>query len=255
MGERPLPGHRLPRHRLLRRAQVAGRRAEEPGRGRPRNHRGVRQARHPARRAEAAERRGGGRRSRQRVRRHDVSEDARRRGRDLLPHLGGGAEAPGAGAEVSRLGRPVHRQLLRHAQLRRVQRRVVLLRPARRPLPDRADDVLPHQRAGFGAVRAHADYRRQGQLRELSGGLHRAHPQDASAARGGRGAGGAGGRRDKVLHAPKLVSRRQRGQRRRVQLRHQARRLPRARLQDQLDAGRDRLRRHVEIPQRDTAGR
>jgi Fe-S cluster assembly protein SufB len=44
-----------------------------------------------------------------------------------------------------------------------------------------------------------------------------------------------------------LVSRRRRGQGRHLQLRHQARRLPRRALQDQLDAGRDRLGDHLEV--------
>ena len=40
-----------------------------------------------------------------------------------------------------------------------------------------------------------------------------------------------------------------------VQLRYEARRLPGQGLKDKLDAGRDRLRDHLEVPQRDTTGR
>ena len=46
---------------------------------------------------------------------------------------------------------------------------------------------------------------------------------------------------DQVFHRAKLVSRRQGRQRRHLQLRHQARRLPGPKQQDLLDAGRDRL--------------
>ena len=58
-----------------------------------------------------------------------------------------------------------------------------------------------------------------------------------------------------VQHGAELVSGRCRGARRHLQLRHQARRLPRRAQQDQLDAGGDGLRDHVEIPLRHPAGR
>ena len=47
-----------------------------------------------------------------------------------------------------------------------------VLRPEGRALPDGAVDVLPHQRDGHGPVRAHADHRRRGLVRELPRGLH-----------------------------------------------------------------------------------
>ena len=55
--------------------------------------------------------------------------------------------------------------------------------------------------------------------------------------------------RDQVFDRAELVPRRRRGQGRHLQLRHQARRLPRAPLEDLLDAGGDRLRHHLEIPE------
>ena len=76
--------------------------------------------------------------------------------------------------EVPRLGRPLHRQLLRRAQLRRLQRRIVRLRAQGRALPDGALDLLPHQRRGDRPVRAHADRRRRRRVRQLSRRLHRA---------------------------------------------------------------------------------
>ena len=107
-----------------------------------------------------------------------------------------GAEAPRPRAALPGLSRALHRQLFRDAQLRRVQRRLVLLHPARRALPDGAVDVLPHQCEEYRPVRAHADHRRQGRLRELSGRLHRTDARRESAPRGGGRADRAGRRAD-----------------------------------------------------------
>ena len=79
-------------------------------------------------------------------------------GRDHLPgragqgrravhaDLGGAAEASRAGEEISRHGGAGLRQLLRHAQLGGVLRRLVRLCAAGRALPDGALDLFPHQR-------------------------------------------------------------------------------------------------------------
>ncbi len=91
--------------------------------------RDVREAGHPAPGAEDA-RRGRRRRGlRQRFGRDDVQGEARRARHHLLLLLRGGAEASRAGPEVPRLGRPLHRQLLRGAELRGLHRRLVRLRP------------------------------------------------------------------------------------------------------------------------------
>ena len=58
----------------------------------------------------------------------------------------------------------------------------------------------------------------------------------------------------KVFHRPELVSGRRGRPRRHLQLRHQARRLPRPELQDQLDPGGDRLRDHLEVSELHPAG-
>ena len=63
--------------------------------------------------------------------------------------------------QVSRVGGAVHGQLLRVAQLRGLQRRLVRLRAEGRAVPDGALDLLPHQRAEHGPVRADADRRRR----------------------------------------------------------------------------------------------
>ncbi len=53
-------------------------------------------------------------------------------------------------------------------------RRIVCLCAQGREVPDGALDLLPHQRGRDGSVRAHADRRRRGRVRQLSGRLHRA---------------------------------------------------------------------------------
>ena len=255
LAERAVPADRLPGHRLLLGAEVEEGRSEEPRRGRSRAAPHLREARHPAARAGDARRRGGGRGVRQRVGGDHVQGQAGRDGHHLLLLLRGGARASRAGAEVSRLGRALHRQLLCRAQLRRLQRRIVLLHPEGRALPDGAVDLLPHQRREHRTVRAHPDRRRRGQLRELPGRLHGADARREPVARRRRRAGRAQGRADQVLDRAELVSRRQGRQGRHLQLRHQARQLPRRPLEDLVDAGRDRLGDHLEVPERHPARR
>ena len=212
-----LPGH----HLLLGAEEEEG--AEQPGRSRSGSARDLRQARHPDPRAEDLRRRRRRRGVRQRVGRDDVPREARQHGDHLHVVLRGGARPPGAREEVSRLGRAAHRQLLRRAELRRLQRRLVRLHPEGRPLPDGAVDLLPHQRQGHGAVRADADHRRRGLVRQLPRGLHRADARREPAARGGRRARGARRRDDQVFDDPELVPRRQGRQGGHLQLRDQAR--------------------------------
>ncbi len=95
----------------------------------------------------------------------------------------------------------------------------------------------------------------EGAYVSLPRGLHRADARREPAARRGRRAGRARRRRDQVLDRAELVPRRQGRQGRHLQLRHQARRLPRRALQDLLDAGRDRLGDHLEVPELHPAGR
>jgi Fe-S cluster assembly protein SufB len=83
----------------------------------------------------------------------------------------------------------------------------------------------------------------------LPGGLHRADARREPAARRRGRAGDPEGRRDQIFDGAELVpGRRKRGQGRHLQLRHQARRLPRRPGQGDVDAGRDRLGDHLEIP-------
>ena len=157
---------RLPGDQLLGGAEAeAGPR--QHGRRRPRDPRHVRQARHPAARAEDAEQRRRRRDRRLGVGDHHVQGDARRGRRDLLLVLRGGPRPPRAGARAPRLGRAGTRQLLRRAQLGGLLRRIVLLHPQGRALPDGAVDLLPHQLAEHRPVRAHAD-RRRGRLARVA---------------------------------------------------------------------------------------
>ena len=122
----------------------------------------------------------------------------------------------------------VQRQLLRGPELGGLQRRLVLLHPQGRALPDGAVDLLPHQRRGDRPVRADADHRRGRRLRQLPGRLHRPDARrEPAARRRGRAGGGRREVADQVLDRAELVSRRQGRQGRHLQLRHQARRLPR----------------------------
>ena len=224
-------------------------------RGRSRDPQDLREARHSAARAGDAGRRrapgGLARRGRRGVRlglgRDHLQGGAQEGRRDLHADLRGGARASRSGEEVSRLGRAGDRQFLRHAQLGGVLRRLVRLRAAGRALPDGAVDLFPHQREEHRPVRAHPDHRRQGLLRELSRRLHRADARREPAARRRGRAGRARRRRDQVFDGAELVSGRRRRARRHLQLRHQARRLPRPQFQDFLDPGRDRLGDHLEI--------
>ncbi len=130
-----------------------------------------------------------------------------------------------------------------------------VLRAEGRALPHGAVDLLPHQRREHGPVRADADRRRGRQPRELPRGLHGADARREPAARGSRGAGGARRCPDQVLDGAELVSGRRERRRRNLQLRHQARRVPRRELAHLLDSGRDRLGDHLEIPELHPRGR
>ena len=89
--------------------------------------------------------------------------------------------------------------------------------------PMELSHLFPHQRREHRPVRAHADRRRQGQLRLLPRRLHRADARREPAARGGGRDLRARGRRGEILDRPELVSGRRRGQGRDLQFRHQAR--------------------------------
>ncbi len=151
------PRDRLPGCLLLRRAQEAG--AEEPRRGRSRHSRHLQEARHSAEGTGSAGRhpqRRGGRGVRFRLGRDHLPRQARGARRDLLLDLGSGARASRARAEISRHGRPLCRQFLRHAQFGGVFRRHLRLCAEGREMPDGALDLFPHQRRQDRPVRAHA---------------------------------------------------------------------------------------------------
>ncbi len=168
---------------------------------------------------------------RQRLGGHHLQEGARRGGRDLLLDERGDPRARRAGAPVPGHGGAGLGQLLRLPEQRGLLRRQLRLRAAGRALPDGAFHLLPHQRRRVRPVRAHPDHRRQGGVRLLPRGLHRADARREPAARRRGRAGGARRRRDQVLDRAELVPGRRRGQGRHLQLRHQARRLPRRPLQ------------------------
>ena len=102
--------------------------------------------------------------------------------------------------------------------------------------------------AQHGAVRAHAADCRRGRLRELPRGLHRTScvtrtsstPLSSSSSRW-KARRSSTPRCRTGTRATRTASRRD------LQLRHQARRVPRRRFEDLLDPGRDRLRHHLEV--------
>ena len=155
-------------------------------RGRSRAAEDLPAARHSADGAEDPLRRRGGRDLRFGLGRHDDARGAVE-ARDHLLLVGrSDPRAFGARGEVPRLRRSLQRQFLRRVEQCRLLRRLVRVRTKRRALPDRAVDVLPHQLGGHGPVRADADRRRRGLVRELPRGMHGAQAQHEPAARRGR---------------------------------------------------------------------
>ena len=104
---------------------------------------------------------------------------------NLLLDIGSGSETSRCGSEVPRQRCPLQRQQARHPQLRGVHRRHIRLRAAGGALSDGVIDLFSHQRGEDRAVRADADHRRPGRVRQLSRRLHRADARRKSAACGG----------------------------------------------------------------------
>ena len=167
-----VPDDRLPGHHLLLGAE-AEEEAREPRRGRPGAARDLREARHPAARAEAARGRRRRRGLRQRLGRDDVQGQAREARHHLLLVLRGGAEAPRARARsTSARSCPTPTTSSRRSTRRSsatarssTSRRACAARWSSRP-------TSASTRPSTGPVRAHADRRRRGRVRLLPRGLH-----------------------------------------------------------------------------------
>ena len=121
----------------------------------------LREARHPAGRAGAAGGRRGRRGVRQRLGGHHLQGEAEAMGIIFCSFSEAVQEHPDLVRQYLGSVVPYIGQLLRGAQLGGLQRRLVLLRPEGRALPDGAVHLLPHQRQGHRPVRAHADRRRR----------------------------------------------------------------------------------------------
>ena len=119
--------------------------------------------------------------------------------------------------------------------------------PQGRALPDGTEHLFPHQCTRHRPVRAHPDHLRGARPGELPRRLHRADARRKPVARGGGGTGCAGRCRDQVLDRAELVSGRRERRRRHLQLRYQARRMPRRAQQDHLDPGGNRFGDHLEV--------
>ena len=108
---------------------------------------------------------------------------------------------------------------------------------------------------GHGPVRADADRRRRGRVRQLSRRLHGADARREPAARRRRRTGRARQRHDQVFDRAELVSRRQGTARAASTTSSPSAASARAQLEDHVDAGRDRLGDHVEVSELHPAGR
>ena len=184
----------------------------------------VREARHPAQRAEDARRRRRRRDLRFGVRRHDDEDGAREARHHLLLVRRSGARASRAGREVSRLGRAVQRQLFRRAEQRRLlatARSVYVPKGVRCPME--LSTYFRINAADTGQFERTLIVADEGAYGQLSRRLHRAEALDEPAACGGRGARRARRRDDEVQHGAELVRGRRGRQGRHLQLRHEAR--------------------------------
>ncbi len=217
LAQRHVPGSRLSGHHLLQRAEAEGY-EEESGRGRSRTAAHVREAGHSAVGTEAVGRSRCRCGLRFRLGRDDLQGEAQKTRRHLLLVHRGDTRSRRSRPKVSGLGRAGRRQLLRCTEQRGLLRRLVRLHPARRPLPDGAIDLLPHQQLRVGPVRANAHRRGGRRIRLVSRRVHRAALRQESTSRGGRRTRRARRRRDQILDRPELVRGRRDWQGRHIQL-------------------------------------
>ena len=246
VAEREVSENRFPGDQLLLGAQ-AEENPEQHGRGRSRIAAHLRETRRADERAREARRRRGRRDFRQRVGGDHLQGEAGRGRHHFLFDLGGGARTSGARAQVPGQRGAGRRQLLCGAQLGGIHRRLLLLHPQGRQMPDGPVDLFPHQYGKLRAVRAHADHRRGRRFGVLSRRLHRSQVRHQPVARRGGRAGCAGQCRHQVFDGAELVRRRRERPRRHLQFRHQARAVQGREFAHLLDPGRDRLGDHLEI--------
>jgi hypothetical protein len=214
-GRWSLPRDRLSGPVLLRQAQEHGRQAEVAGRGRPEAAGDLRQAGHPAEGADASGRCRRGEEPRK------VAVDA------VFDSVSVGTTFKAELAKAGVIFCSISEAVREHPELVKKYLGSVVPQsdnffatlnsavfsdgsfvyiPPGRALPDGAVDLFPHQCREHRPVRAHADHRRQGVLRQLSGRLHRAQARHHQLARRGGGDRDPGRCRGEVFHRPELVS-------------------------------------------------
>ena len=256
--ERPLPAHRLPVDRLLLGPQAEEGRPEEPRRGRPRAARDLREAGHPPARAGAAGRRGRGRGLRQRVASPPPSRRSWPRPGVIFCSFSEAVhEAPRAGARSTwARSCPTPTTSSRPSTPRSSPTARFCYIPKGVRCPMELSTYFRINAANTGQFERTLIVAEEGSYVSYLEGctapirdenqLHAAVVELVALR----------GRADQVLDGPELVPRRQGRQGRHLQLRHQARASARGRRsQDLLDAGRDRLRHHLEVPELHPAGR
>jgi Fe-S cluster assembly protein SufB len=156
--------------------------------------------------------------------------------------------APGTGAPVPRHRGADRRQLLRGAELGGVLRRQLRVRAQGRALPDGAQHLFPHQRRDTGQFERTLIIARTAATSATS----KAAPRRCATRTSCTPRWSNWSRwttPDQVFDRAELVSGRRERRRRHLQLRDQARRMPRRAQQDLLDPGRNRLGHHLEIPE------
>ena len=186
-----LPADRLPGHQLLLGAEDAEA-ARQPRRGRSQAARDLREARHPAQRAEAARRRRGRRDLRlvsvgttfkEKLAEARASSSARSARRCAsIPSWCGSTSARSCRTATTSSRRSTRR-------CSPTARSCYIPKGVRCPME--LSTYFRINARGHGPVRAHADHRRRGRVRELPRGLHRAQARREPAARGGGRAGRA----------------------------------------------------------------
>ena len=256
------PGRTSTTRRSTTRTCTTGRRpspragAGEPRRGRPRDPGHVRQARHLPRRAGAPLRCGGRRHRRLGLGGHDVQGEAGRGRRHLLLVLRGRARAPGPGPHATSARSSAYRDNFFAALNSAVfSDGSFCFVPAGVRCPMELSTYFRINAAETGQFERTLIVAEEGASVSYLEGctapmrdenqLHAAVVElvaldDAI---------------DQVLDRAELVPGRRRRQGRHLQLRHQAGPLRRAPVEDLLDPGRDRLGDHLEVPERDPAGR
>ena len=216
----------------------------------------VREARHSAERAEAARRRGRRRDLRLRVGRHDDEGGARRSTASSSARSAKRcASIPSSSRSISARSCPYSDNFFAALNAAVFSDGSFVYVPKGVRCPMELSTYFRINAADTGQFERTLIIADEGAYVSYLEGCTAPKRDDEPAARGGRRARRARRRDDQVLDRAELVRRRRGGRGRHLQLRDEARQVRRRELEDLVDAGRDRLGDHVEVSERDPAGR